>query len=244
MKVWLVNGKYFDLHRSELAIVPIGSLERHGDFLPLGTDSLTAIRIAEDIEKEISADIYPPIWYGVSPYLKFANGTISLEQEVLRKYIYNIFSEIARQGYKLIVIINGHGGNTNIIMYTCQDIVNNGMYKTAFLVIDWWRDLGQALRSKLFKSPGHAGDDETSIMLYLYNKYVDQGYVKKKEVRYPPKPFPKYYSPVYNQLLVPYAYLGDPSQASEEKGKEWYEKILKDAINLIKTVLKEYRDGD
>lgn len=244
MKVWLATGRFFDLHQSELAVIPIGSLERHGDFLPLGTDTLTAIRLAEDIGEKLSADTYPPIWYGASPYFKFAKGTISIEQDALRKYIYSILTEIARQGYKLVVIVNGHGGNTNIIMYICQDIVNSEIYKTAFLIIDWWRDLGQSLRNKLFKSPGHAGDDETSIMLYLYNKYVDREYADKKEVKYPSKPTTKYYSPVYNQLLVPQAYLGDPSKASEEKGKQWYKKILEDAINLIKTTLKENENSD
>ena len=89
MRVELATGKEFDSHEKKIAILPVGSIERHGDFLPLGTDLLVPVKLAEDIEKVLPVDIYPPIAYGVSPYLTFAGGTISVKSDIYKIYLEN-----------------------------------------------------------------------------------------------------------------------------------------------------------
>lgn len=237
MKVWLTPGKLFDKGSRRIAIIPIGSLERHGDFLPLGTDTLAAIKIAEDVGDRLSCDVYPPIWYGVSPYFKFAGGTVSIEHDVFKIYVTNILKEIARNGYDLIVIINGHGGNTDILTYICRKLMLSSKQKFNFMLVDWWRDLAQDVRMRLFNYPGHAGEDETSIMLYLYHEYVDEGYKSKRYIEADKRVYSKFYSKSLYKNLYPEAYLGDPSKASIEKGKEWYDAIIEDLIKKINDVL-------
>jgi creatinine amidohydrolase len=237
MKIELATGKDFDSHDKKIAILPVGSIERHGDFLPLGTDILVPLKLAEDVEKILSVDVYPPIPYGVSPYLAFAGGTISVESDIYKMYIENIVKEILRQGYRAIIILNGHGGNTNILTLICQDIVKDSDRDIKCVVIDWWRELGLEARRMIFKSPGHAGGDETSIMLYLYSKYVDKEYSNKTEIKRLERPLPKYYSKKIYSVLYPHAYNGDPSEASKEKGKEWYDAVLNELIDIIKMIM-------
>jgi len=59
VKVWSVPGSKFDSLEKRLAVVPVGSLERHGDHLPLGTDTLEALYIAERVSEELCAHLFP-----------------------------------------------------------------------------------------------------------------------------------------------------------------------------------------
>lgn len=238
MNIELTTGKKFDEDRKEIAILPTGSIERHGDFLPLGTDTLVPYKIAMDINERFPIDVYPPIFYGISLYLTFAKGTVSVNEEIYKKYVENVIEEIFRQGYKAVIILNGHGGNTIILRQICQNIVLKSDRNIHCIVIDWWRDLAQDTRKKLFEKPGHAGEDETSIMLYLYHEYVDKGYLDKVNIEYPERISSKHYFKKLYDVLYPHAYTGDPSKANIEKGKIWYDAILKELSYLIERLIK------
>ncbi|MGC9071198.1 MAG: creatininase family protein [Acidilobus sp.] len=232
-EVWELTGGQFEASQKLVAVLPVGSIERHGDHLPIGTDAIEALWVASRVAWRLGAHLFPPIWYGVSPGLSRFPGTINVEVEAFISYLYNVLKEIARNGYRLIAIINGHGGNTSPIRVAMKKAAYE--VNVAIVLFDWWRDAGtRALRS-LFRAPGHAGEDETSAMLYIDGQHVDMG----SAGYYVTDWHPRYYveSPVVDSMLYPSALLGDAKSASAEKGRAWLDEVVNDIVVSLQDLM-------
>jgi len=102
----------------ETAILPIGSFEQHGPYLPLTTDTLVACVISQAI-----ADIYPvlelsPITISCSHEHKAWSGTVSISAGTLRSIVNDIHQSLRHSGVNHLVLVNAHGGN-----YVLRNIV-------------------------------------------------------------------------------------------------------------------------
>lgn len=168
----------------KLAILPVGSLEQHGPFLPLGTDSITAERATLALEKKMSSQvvIYPTLYYGCSKEHKNFPGTVYLEYDTYLKVILEIFRSIFAAGFKKLLVIGGHGGNDQILKvaqsnwnYDHED--QKVYYQFAFT--ENVKDKGVELLGSM---ESHAGSVETSLIYSLSEEYVK---IKKKQVNNP-----------------------------------------------------------
>ncbi|MEM3988306.1 MAG: creatininase family protein [Sulfolobales archaeon] len=231
-KVWLINGGRFDSESKTVAILPVGSVERHGNHLPLGTDGVEAEAVSLLVAERIGAHVFPPIWYGSSLGLKRFGGTIDIEPRVFYDYVKSVIREILRNGYILVLVVNGHGGNSYILREVAREIAYEYQDR-AILVVDWWRDIAHEIRASLFKSPGHAGEDETSVMMYLTPDSVDMSLAKDHETSIGIGI--TVFSSIIDRALYPEAVLGKATAASPEKGK-----MLLDAVSeeISREVLK------
>ncbi len=237
--IWKLSGSRYDKVEKGVAVIAVGSVERHGDHLPLGTDAMESQFIAEEVAKKIGAHLFPPIWYGSSVSLSRFPGTINVDDDAFKSYSRSVLKEIARNGYKLVVVINGHGGNSSLLKTAAKEAA----YETnsTFMVVDWWRDVGKEARQRLFTMPGHAGDDETSAMLYIDEEDVDMEAARDHSPEYMPKV--SILSPIVDKYLYPNAVLGGATRGDKNKGKEWIEAVVEDisneARNLMKVLAKE-----
>ena len=220
-RLWETTGR--DVDRLDLSIMflPVGAMERHGRHLPLGTDTYTALYIAEKVAEKVGGVVLPPIWYGVCMGMRGHRGTFDIGQEPFAHYVRDVLVEAWRNGAKLVVIVNGHGGNTQALHYAAKEAALHT--DLAVVVVDWWRDLGAEVRTRLFEKPGHAGEDETSAMLAIDENLVDMSSAESYEPHRPPL---KVYSKKMDADLYRYALTGDASRASREKGEEWLEAIV------------------
>ncbi len=232
--VWELTGSRFDREEKVVAVLPIGSVERHGDHLPIGTDSIEAQWVAARVAERLGAHLFPPIWYGVSPGLSRFPGTIDVEADAFISYVYSVLREIARNGYKVIVIINGHGGNTSAIRVAMK----KASFETGATIasFDWWRDAGTDALRALFRQPGHAGEDETSAMLYIDGEHVDM----EAASAYLPDWLPRFAveSPQVEQYVYPRALLGDAKSASSDKGRRWLEAVVNDIVSAVVELMR------
>ncbi len=143
-------------------VVPVGSFEQHGPHLPLSTDSLIAKAVAEKVAKKISAVVGPSIKIGVSPEHMGFSGTITYTSKTFKAVVTEVVESLKKHGYSQVIIINGHGGNNKSL----SEI-----------------DLGTTVvnLTTLIKPYDHAGEIETSIMLFAHPDLVRKGKIKKHE---------------------------------------------------------------
>src|ERR1700750_3169801 len=98
------------LKNDDRAILPLGSTEQHAQ-LSLSVDSILSERVAAEAAEPLGIPVFPVVAYGITPYFLSYPGTISLRQETYVAIVRDILDGLKRQGFRRIMIVNGHGGN-------------------------------------------------------------------------------------------------------------------------------------
>lgn len=127
---------------SGVCVFPIGCLEKHGQHLPVGTDSLVSERLVKASAEKSEVVVFPSgMWLGdVSSYHAVERpsesgnlGFIGINPETLLRVLSELCDEIARNGFKKIIIVNGHGGNAPLLDF----FTRAQFYKKRDYVISW-----------------------------------------------------------------------------------------------------------
>lgn len=159
------------LKQDPVVVVPIGAFEQHGPHLPLMVDAHLAGGVAEAAAKRAQADgkavvVTPTVWTGYSPHHRDFPGTITLDGDTFSLIVSQVTKSLAGHGFRRIVLLNGHGGNTNLLRNVVQSLYYEEDISAA--TANYWdfalADLAAWRRSR----PGgimHACEMETSLML-------------------------------------------------------------------------------
>jgi creatinine amidohydrolase len=99
------------LRRDGRAVVPMGSTEQHA-YLRLTVDAILAERVACEAAEPLGVPVFPVLSYGISPYFLAYPGSISLRQDTYQRIVADILESLAHTGFKRVLFVNGHGGNT------------------------------------------------------------------------------------------------------------------------------------
>ncbi len=101
----------------ETCVIPMGCVEKHGLHLPLGTDIITVSRRAWMASQLETVCVFPDFTFGDIPTTnpKRPEGTIMMPIELEMAMLEHFCEQIARNGFKKIVIYNGHGGNRALL---------------------------------------------------------------------------------------------------------------------------------
>ncbi|MFP3486018.1 MAG: creatininase family protein, partial [Vulcanisaeta sp.] len=205
--------------------------------LPLGTDALMATYIAEEAAKRTNALLLPTVWYGNTYVLDKFPGTISISNETLYRLYRDIFREVARNGVKYLIVVNGHGGNIDALNMAAKEVAKET--NLIIIIINWWIDLAKEARKRVLETPeGHAAEDETSEVWAAYPHLVkfvprDGSADEWVEAR-----FRMYGREVYAMEYTK-AVQGYPSKADPSKGRA----ILEEAINELVQLINDLRSG-
>jgi creatinine amidohydrolase/Fe(II)-dependent formamide hydrolase-like protein len=186
---------------SDLVLVPVGSTEQHGPHLPLETDSIIAESVAGEVASRIGARLGTTIKVGVSVEHMDFPGTETLTVEEFKQRI-----KEAGEKYGNAVFINGHGGNNKSL-----------------------RELGvrHVNLTTLFRPYDHAGEIETSLIMYLRPELVKREEIRKHDFKWPERD---------GWRMVDYSksgVLGDPTAASVGKGEEYFNELVEKTVELI-----------
>ena len=106
---WMQVEQY--LERDDRAVVPLGSTEQHA-FLSLCVDNILAERVAREAAEPSGVPVFPVLNYGMAPYFLAYPGTVSLKLETYLRILEDILDSLAGTGFKRVLFVNGHGGNS------------------------------------------------------------------------------------------------------------------------------------
>jgi creatinine amidohydrolase len=232
MRLTHVHMKQFEEYKPyiDTLILPIGTIEAHGPHAPLGTDVLIPKRIADYIERQLSGRVWtaPEIAYGHCWSLQDFPGTIDVPQRIFADYVHAVVSSFAKWGLKNVVLLNGHGGNSAALNEVANRLVDEGLH---VLVSNYWLDYQDAIR-EITPGVGHAGEDETSLVMAIDPKTVDLSLTEAHTINTPPRL--RY--PGIGKAMYPEAYSGDAKAASVEKGERLFECIVTRLVHDITTM--------
>ena len=123
------------LKRDDRCVLPIGCTEQHA-YLSLATDDILAERVAVDAAAPMNIPVFPVLNYGITPYFRAYPGSISLRIETYLRLIQDILDGFAEQGFRRILIVNGHGGNSPAQSYVGEWMAQHKDCKVKFH--NWW----------------------------------------------------------------------------------------------------------
>lgn len=198
-----------------VAVLPVGSFEQHGRYLPLITDTAIACVISQEIADAYPVHLLPPITMSCSHEHAAFPGTVSISAKTLIAMIDDIRGSLARTGITKLVIINGHGGNY-VLSNIVQEANVDGPAVSLFpLSTDWDRARQHAELVSDRHADMHAGEIETSVLLHAAPELVRDGYPDADHDG-GPRPFLLVHgASAYTKSGV----IGYPSHATADKGK-------------------------
>ena len=223
--------------------VPVGSLEQHGEHLPVATDTILVERVIDGaLEKLMDVPVLstPPVWCGYSPHHLALGGTISGDFATLKSHLEEIAATGLSNGFDAIAFVNGHGGNTALIETVISEVGHAHQDVDAVGVT--YFELDEELITEIRKTEtggmAHGGEFETSLMLFLDPEsvgetrpadYLDEPYDLGPRDLLDGGPLAVYRS---FESYAESGAIGDPSLASAEKGEALFDGLT-DALALL-----------
>ncbi|MEU3247683.1 MULTISPECIES: creatininase family protein [unclassified Streptomyces] len=200
----------------QIAVLPVGSFEQHGAFLPLATDTLVACAVAREIAAAHPVHLLPPLTISCSHEHAAWPGTVSISAVTLHAVVRDIAESLRHSGVDTLVLVNGHGGNY-VLGNVVQESAGTGTRMALFPAAeDWEAALERAGVETSLLTDMHAGEIETSILLHTHPELIRPGYETSDFVVDDRRHLLTLGMAGYTESGV----IGRPSKASAEKGEE------------------------
>lgn len=154
-------------------IVTTGAIEQHGPHLPVAVDALMGQawieRLVPRLSTEASCYIAPPITIGKSNEHVGFPGSLFISKHTLRALLFTIARQLATWGFRHLLVLNTHGGNTDVLLYTLAEIEARWNLRTGFLR----NSVDYGLPEKERTLGMHANTAETAWVSHLAPDCVD-----------------------------------------------------------------------
>jgi creatinine amidohydrolase len=223
------------LEHDDRIIIPVGSTEQHGLRAVIGTDHLVPTGIARKAGRRTGVLVAPAINYGMALHHMAFPGTMSLRPSTLQLVVYDLLASLSQHGFRRILILNGHGGNTASLMAGVAEV--NDVYRELRVKLHaWWELEGvQAILDEAFgdKEGGHGTPGETSLTMALH-----PGIVSDEPVEVQPLVRPAVWP---NALVWSEAYpTGSAGADANLATAAWGEQLLEAAVAALEVELESW----
>ncbi|HXE74937.1 MAG TPA: creatininase family protein [Candidatus Xenobia bacterium] len=219
-------------------LLTTGTLEPHG-VINNGADNLAPARLAEAIAPEVNALIAPHIPYGVTGSMSPYPGATHIPAEIYAPYIRAVLVGLGRNGFKNIVILNGHGGpQTDVLNRVAQEVALEHGVNT--LVVNWWGACADAAQQVFGNPGGHAGENETAFIQAINPKLVHKELLP--QVTATPNPAPGAWSatPAPSSIGLYQPDTGVPTDFDQKKADEYYQRVVACVGARVKDTLAKW----
>jgi creatinine amidohydrolase len=237
------------LQETDMALLPVGSTEQHGPSLPLGVDTFIPMYAVEQIAKKTGVPIVPPIWFAPCEWHMGFSGTITVKPTTFIGLIVDVCRSLRRHGFKNFIIVNGHTVGANPALLTAADEIQSELpdvrvwvADVALMSTEAW---GEACEAPVVS---HADELEASQMMVARGDLVGPEDVKRLQPTLPDERsrFLKVgyrfegndqmlfrYTAEDWRTLAPHGHLGDPTLASEDKGRIVMDALVDNVVAFI-----------
>ena len=220
-------------------LLPIGIMEKHGPHLPLGNDLLNVRYVAINAAQQEYAVVFPEYYFGQIAEATHQPGTVAYSRRLQLDLLQETTDEMARNGCKKVIIVNGHGGNNSLLPYFAQTQLDT---PHDYVVYVQGFPEGAPGEPKHKSNPAtdmHAGEGETSLsmiarpdLVHLDRAPQESG-ADQARVRLPDG----VYTGIWWYARFPNHYAGEGAVASRELGefeaRTWINAIVQ-AIRAVK----------
>ncbi|HEX7173778.1 MAG TPA: creatininase family protein [Pyrinomonadaceae bacterium] len=222
-------------------VLPIGILEKHGPHMPMGSDLIQVRELSARAAKQEYAVVFPDFFYGQIYEAQHQPGTFALPSRVVWDLLDATVEEIARNGFKKIVIVNGHGGNPQLLRYFVQaQLERRRDYVVYFFEPEWDAEFDQkqkALRKSDPATDMHAGENETSALLYLRPDLVQMNTAAQESGDDQKRlSLPGLYTAIWWYARFPNHYAGEGAKATRELGQALAEHRISALVKALRAV--------
>ena len=220
-------------------LLTTGTLEPHG-VVNNGADNLAPVKIAEAVAPEVNALIAPHIPYGVTGSMAPYPGATNIPAEVYAAYVKAVLEGLVRNGFKNIIIINGHGGpQSGVLARVSAEVALE--HKVNALEIDWWGACSEVAQQVFGNPGGHAGENETAFIQAINPKLVHKDLYA--ETTSTPNPGPGSWSatPFPSSIGLYKKGEGMPHDFDQKKADEYFKRVNACVKDLVKDTLDKWK---
>ncbi len=223
-----------------LLVLPVGATEQHGPHLPVGVDTYAVTHIARAAAAEIAGQlpvlVAPTLPFGSSHHHLPFGGTLSLGTETYYRLLTDLAESLIVGGFRRIFILNGHGGNSELIQLVARDLALK--HAAHLAAAPYWTIAWDALvAAQAYASaglPGHAGTFETALMLALHPQLVREPRPHRDTpVGADPRGFQPYRAELHGAWQRIDGYTDSPDQASAEQGQRYLALIVREVARAL-----------
>ena len=223
--------------RVTTVLLPLGTLEAHG-VTANGADIIAPVAIARTIAPRLNAFVAPVVPYGFTGGLDAYPGAFTVPEDAYRPYVRAVLAGLARNKFRNIILINGHGGGQTAVLSAIAAEVGREL-NVRTLVVNWWSYASDVTLEVFGEDGGHAGENENAFMLA-----IDPALVHKQ--RYSPdlalaNPAPGTWSAYPNPATIGLYKEGQGyPKFDPAKAKIYFDKVNDKIARLIEDVIKRW----
>lgn len=212
-------------------LFPIGTLEAHGRHAPVGTDNFCAENIAWELAERLGWPVAPTLNYGITTGLIAYPGSVRISKEVYTEVLSEILEDFFAMGFRRIVLVNGHGGNTETVGKLIKELIVDDRGNRHMILIDWWQ-LGSEALAEVYNRPGgHAALDETACIVAYRPETLEPSEVDEMDITLFQ---PGVQAAPYSAAIIAFE-AGDPKPDFDaDKAKVYMTKVLDKVESVIR----------
>ena len=217
------------LGRTKTILVPFGSVEQHGNHLPLATDTIQAYEVGKKAALLIPLFVAPPVHYGNCRSTSCHPGTISITTATLKGLVCDIVTSCRLSGLRKFILLTGHAGGAHrmALQEAGEDLMSRfGDIRIA--VVTEYELARTAGKGIIETSDSHAGEIETSRIMHSHPHLV------KGEGEKESPDFPQWILVRNKRQYWPGGVWGDPTKASSDKGRRIEGAVVEEIVSLVK----------
>ena len=218
-------------------LLPFGILEKHGPHLPLGTDLLDVRYAALHAAEQEYAVVFPEYYFGQIAEARHEPGTVAYSREMQLALLQETTDEMARNGCKKVIIVNGHGGNEHLLPFFAQSQLDKPHDYVVYVFDRRSPETGGPPKKTTIDM--HAGESETSKMMISRpdTVHIDRANTESGADQNRQNLPEDVYTGIWWYARFPNHYSGDGSAATKELGKfqmDWWIDAVAKAIHAVK----------